>query len=93
LPVGVNDGAPRHESRESGPRLAAEERSRECADRLARRSALQRRFDPLPVDNTVADSYGRLAARVVEIGRRPRARTMDRLIATILHGGVEIRPD
>jgi hypothetical protein len=80
LPVGVNDGAPRHESRESGPRLAG-------------RSALQRRFDPLPVDNTVADSYGRLAARVVEIGRRPRARTMDRLIATILHGGVEIRPD
>ncbi|MCK9894819.1 type II toxin-antitoxin system VapC family toxin [Frankia sp. AgB32] len=55
------------------------------ANRLARLSALQRRFAPLPVDDAVADSYGRLAARVVEIGRQPRARTMDLLIAATAH--------
>ncbi|SNQ46153.1 Ribonuclease VapC5 [Frankia canadensis] len=55
------------------------------ANRLARLSALQRRFDPLPVDDAVADSYGRLAARVVEVGRQPRARTMDLLIAATAH--------
>ncbi|OAA27186.1 hypothetical protein UG55_100969 [Frankia sp. EI5c] len=55
------------------------------ATRLARLSAIQRRFDPLPVDDAVADSYGRLAARVVEIGRQPRARTMDLLIAATAH--------
>jgi predicted nucleic acid-binding protein len=49
------------------------------ATRLARLTALQRRFDPLPVDEAVADGYGRLAARVVQVGRRPRAR--DLLIA------------
>ncbi|MCM3921757.1 PIN domain-containing protein [Frankia sp. AiPs1] len=55
------------------------------AHRLARLSALQRRFDPLPVDDAVADSYGRLAARVVDIGHQPRARTMDLLIAATAH--------
>jgi predicted nucleic acid-binding protein len=55
------------------------------AIRLARLSALQRRFDPLPVDDAVADSYARLAARVVDIGRQPRARTMDLLIAATAH--------
>ncbi|EIV94587.1 type II toxin-antitoxin system VapC family toxin [Frankia sp. QA3] len=55
------------------------------ATRLARLSAVQRRFDPLPIDDAVADSYGRLAARVVEIGRQPRSRTMDLLIAATAH--------
>jgi predicted nucleic acid-binding protein len=55
------------------------------ATRLTRLSALQRRFDPLPVDDAVADSYGRLAARVVDIGRQPRARVMDLLIAATAH--------
>ncbi|HEU4349901.1 MAG TPA: PIN domain-containing protein [Actinoplanes sp.] len=49
--------------------------------RLARLSAIQRRFEPLPVDDAVADSYARLAAAVVRAGRQPRARTMDLLIA------------
>ncbi|GGK28774.1 ribonuclease VapC [Pilimelia terevasa] len=53
--------------------------------RLARLVALERRFDPLPVDESVADSYGRLAARVVEVGRQPRARVMDLLIAATAH--------
>ena len=53
--------------------------------RLARLSAIQRRFDPLPIDEAIADSYARLAARVVETGRKPRARVMDLLIAATAH--------
>jgi toxin FitB len=52
---------------------------------LARLSAIQRRFDPLPIDEAVADSYTRLAARVVEVGRQPRARVMGLLIAATAH--------
>lgn len=53
--------------------------------RLTRLSRLQRRFDPLPVDDAVADSYGQLAAHVAASGRQPRARTMDLLIAATAH--------
>jgi predicted nucleic acid-binding protein len=53
--------------------------------RLSRLSAIQRRFDPLPVDVLVADSYAELAARVVKIGRQPRSRVMDLLIAATAH--------
>lgn len=55
------------------------------AHRLARLSRLQRRFDPLPVDDAVAESYGQLAARVAATGRQPRARTTDLLIAATAH--------
>jgi predicted nucleic acid-binding protein len=55
------------------------------AVRLARLSAIQRRFDALPIDDAVADSYGRLAARVAAVGRQPRARVMDLLIAATAH--------
>lgn len=55
------------------------------AERLRRLSILQRRFEPLPIDDAVAASYGRLAAAVVEAGRNPRARTMDLLIAATAH--------
>jgi predicted nucleic acid-binding protein len=55
------------------------------AERLRRLSVLQRTFDPLPVDDAVAASYGRLAAAVVADGRQPRARTMDLLIAATAH--------
>jgi toxin FitB len=55
------------------------------AERLRRLSVLQRQFDPLPVDDAVAASYGRLAAAVVAAGRQPRARTMDLLIAATAH--------
>ncbi|GAB48335.1 type II toxin-antitoxin system VapC family toxin [Mobilicoccus pelagius] len=55
------------------------------AERLRRLSVLQRRFDPLPLDENVAASYGRLAAAVVEAGRRPRGRDMDLLIAATAH--------
>jgi predicted nucleic acid-binding protein len=66
-----------------GVLVAKSEESR--ASRLSRLAALQRRFDPLPVDGAVADSYGRLAARVVQVGRQPRGRVMDLLIAATAH--------
>lgn len=55
------------------------------AERLRRLSALRHDFDALPVDDAVVASYGQLAAAVVEIGRQPRARTMDLLIAATAH--------
>ncbi|MEJ5914397.1 PIN domain-containing protein [Pseudokineococcus sp. 1T1Z-3] len=58
------------------------------AERLRRLGHLQRRCDPLPVDDAVAASYGRLTAAVVAAGRRPRARSVDLLIAAtaLTHG-------
>ncbi len=47
------------------------------AVRPARLSGLQKRFDPLPVDEAVADSYGRPAAKTVSQDRQPRWRVMD----------------
>jgi len=55
------------------------------AERLRRLSALQRKFDALPVDDNVAISYGQLAAAVANAGRQPRARVMDLLIAATAH--------
>lgn len=55
------------------------------AERLRRLSLLQRQFDALPIDEAVAASYGQLAAAVIAAGRRPRARTMDLLIAATAH--------
>ena len=53
--------------------------------RLSRLGAIQRRFEPLPVDDAVADSYGQLAAQIVSIGRNPRPRSIDLLIAATAH--------
>lgn len=55
------------------------------AERLRRLTVLQRQFDPLPVDEAVAASYGQLAAAVVVAGRQPRSRVMDLLIAATAH--------
>ncbi len=55
------------------------------AERLRRLAQLQRTFDALPVDDDVAASYGQLAAAVADIGRQPRARVMDLLIAATAH--------
>jgi len=55
------------------------------AERLRRLVRLQRTFDALPVDDDVAASYGQLAAAVAGIGRQPRARVMDLLIAATAH--------
>jgi len=55
------------------------------AERLRRLLVLRRTFDALPVDESVAESYGRIAAAVVEAGRKPRARSLDLLIAATAH--------
>jgi len=55
------------------------------AERLRRLSLLERLYDPLPVTDSVARSYGRLAAAVHRSGRQPRARVMDLLIAATAH--------
>lgn len=66
-----------------GVLVAKEARVR--AERLRRLSLLQRRFDALPMDEAVADSYGQLAAAVVDAGQQPRARSLDLLIAATAH--------
>lgn len=55
------------------------------AERLRRLSVLQQHFDALPVDEAVATSYGRVAAAVIDVGRQPRRRVMDLLIAATAH--------
>lgn len=51
------------------------------AERLRRLAVIERTFDALSVDQAVARAYGRIAAAVVAVGRQPRVRTMDLLIA------------
>ncbi len=51
------------------------------AERLRRLSIIEKTFDALPVDGSVAREYGRLAAAVVAAGRQPRARVADLMIA------------
>lgn len=55
------------------------------AERLRRLSEFQRRFSALPIDDSVATSYGQLAAAIVAFGRQPRSRVMDLLIAATAH--------
>ncbi len=55
------------------------------AERLRRLALIERLFDPLPIDDEVARSYGRLAAAVASVGRKPRGRVMDVLIAATAH--------
>lgn len=55
------------------------------AERLRRLLLLERTFDALPLDGTVAASYGQVAAAVAEMGCQPRARSMDLLIAATAH--------
>jgi len=51
------------------------------AERLRRLSIIEKTFDALPADGSVAREYGRLAAAVAAAGRQPRARGADLLIA------------
>ena len=55
------------------------------AERLRRLLVLRRIFNALPVDEPVAESYGRIAAAIVDAGRKPRARSLDLLIAATAH--------
>lgn len=58
----------------------------EHEERARRLEVLQRaesQFDPIPFDAEAARAYGRISAAVRAIGRRPRARTADLMIAAI----------
>jgi len=55
------------------------------AERLRRLALVERLFDPLAVDEAIARSYGQLAAAAAQVGRQPRARVMDLLIAATAH--------
>lgn len=62
-----------------GVLCARDEASR--AARLRVLGDLQRTLDALPVDQAVASCYAELAAAVRTVGRRPRPRSLDLLIA------------
>jgi len=51
------------------------------AERLRRLAFVEANFGPLAVDAAVARNYGALAAATAAIGRQPRARALDLLIA------------
>jgi len=51
------------------------------AERLRRLGVVERTFEALPVDAATARLYGRFAAAVAAVGRSPRTRVMDLLIA------------
>lgn len=55
------------------------------AQRLQRLIAVERKFEPLPVDAGVARSYGQLAAAVRAYGRKPQPRALDLMIAATAH--------
>jgi toxin FitB len=55
------------------------------AERLRRLTIVQRSFDPLPMNDVVAASYGQMAAALVKRGRSPRPRIMELLIAATAH--------
>lgn len=57
----------------------------ERAERLRRLAVVEREFQPLPVDDRVARSFGLLASLVAATGRSPRPRAMDLLVAATAH--------
>jgi predicted nucleic acid-binding protein len=70
-----------HEVRGNDEQSAYDER----AERARRMSVLQRAeadFDPIPFDAEAARSYGQVSAASIAIGRKPRARVADLMIAS-----------
>ena len=56
----------------------------EVAERARRLDVLQRaehEFDPIPFDADAARAYGRVTAAVIAVGRKPRRRAVDLMIA------------
>ena len=51
------------------------------ADRMALLQQAEAEFDPVPYGAAAARMYGRMSAAVVGLGRSPRARTADLMIA------------
>ncbi|MBF4998528.1 type II toxin-antitoxin system VapC family toxin [Nocardia sp. BSTN01] len=58
----------------------------EHAERARRLDVLQRaenEFDPIPFDVEAARAYGRVCAAVIAVGRKPRRRLADLMIASV----------
>lgn len=58
----------------------------DVAERARRQDRLQRAeaaFDPVPFGVAAARAYGRVYAAVLELGRKPRRRLADLLIASV----------
>jgi predicted nucleic acid-binding protein len=51
--------------------------------RIARLQRVEATFSPLPFDTEAARQYGVIAAEVIAIGRKPRGRVADLMIASI----------
>ncbi len=64
--------------------LVAEEPAARAV-RLQRLTRVQQRFTALPMDEAVAASYCQLAAATVRVGRQPRRRALDLVIAATAH--------
>ncbi len=62
-----------------GVLIAADDDKR--AERLAHLSLVQREFEPLVMDESVAVAYGQVADETVRKGRQPRRRQFDLVIA------------
>lgn len=67
----------------AGPHLAST--SEEAARRQVRLQEVEATLEPLPFDSAAARSYGLVVASVVGVGRRPRRRVADLLIAATAH--------
>lgn len=74
----------------AGPHLVRPRSDRngyeESAERARRLDVLQRaehEFDPIPFDADAARAYGRVAAAVAAVGRTPRRRIADLMIASV----------
>jgi predicted nucleic acid-binding protein len=72
----------------AGPHLVRRDNAQvdydEHAERARRLDVLQRaehEFDPIPFDAAAARAYGRVCAAVVSVGRTPRRRIADLMIA------------
>jgi predicted nucleic acid-binding protein len=62
-----------------GVHVAPDDETRKA--RLHRLTEIEASFEPLPIDSSVARTYGALAHSVVTAGRSPRARVIDIFIA------------
>jgi len=67
----------------AGPHQVRDNDHRERARRLDVLQRAEHEFDPIPFDVQAARIYGRLAAAVVAVGRTPRRRLADLMIASV----------
>lgn len=70
----------------AGPHLVRGDDADARAERARRSDVVQRaenEFDPLPFDAEAARAYGRISAAVTDVGRTPRRRAADLMIAAV----------